>query len=130
MPTYLMVALGSALGGSLRHGVNVASARLLGPQVPYGTLTVNLLASFLIGLLAASCAARGEAAQARRLFLTTGVLGGFTTFSAFSLDTVRLYERGQLTLALGYSCGSVVISMAALCAGLAIMRAFICGSML
>jgi CrcB protein len=122
MNAYLIVALGSALGGALRHGVNVGSARLFGIGFPHGTFIVNVTGSLAMGLLAAWFAFKGEALQPWRLFLTTGVLGGFTTFSAFSLDAALLYERGQLGLALLYAAGSVVLSIAALFAGLAIVR--------
>jgi len=119
----MIVALGSALGGALRHGVNVGSARLLGIAFPYGTLAVNVTGSLAMGLLAAWFAFRGDTLQSWRLFLATGVLGGFTTFSAFSLDAALLYERGRLDLALGYVAASVVLSIGALFAGLAIVRA-------
>ncbi len=125
MNTYLIVAGGAAIGGTLRHGVNVVSARLFGVGFPYGTVTVNIVGSFMMGLLAAYFALKGEASNSWRLFLTTGVLGGFTTFSAFSLDTVVLYEQGRLGVALGYSCSSVVLSILALYAGLAVMRSFL-----
>ena len=124
MTAYLIVAFGSALGGALRHGVNVASARLLGMEWPYGTFLVNIFGSFLLGLLAAYFAFKGDAPQAWRLFLTTGVLGGFTTFSAFSLDVALLYERGQLATAMLYAGSSVLVSVAALFTGLAIVRHF------
>src|SRR5262245_60308559 len=120
--SYLIVALGSAIGGALRHGVNVGSARLLGTGWPYGTFAVNVVGSFAIGAIAAYFALRGHGAQAWLLFLTAGVLGGFTTFSAFSLDVVLLYERGQLGLAGLYLAGSVVVSIAALLVGLMLGR--------
>jgi CrcB protein len=122
MNAYLIVALGSALGGALRHGVNVGSARLFGLGFPSGTFTVNIIGSLAMGLLAAWFAFKGDALQPWRLFLTTGVLGGFTTFSAFSLDAALLYERGQLGLALLDVLASVVLSIGALFAGLAIVR--------
>jgi CrcB protein len=124
MSAYLIVALGSALGGALRHGVNVQTTRLFGMQWPYGTFLVNIIGSFVLGLLAAYFAFKGEAPQAWRLFLTTGVLGGFTTFSAFSLDVALLYERGQLGTAVLYAGSSVLVSVAALFTGLAIVRHF------
>jgi CrcB protein len=119
---YLVVALGSAIGGALRHGVNVGSARLLGTGWPYGTLTVNVVGSFTIGVIAAYFARKGHASQTWMLFLVTGILGGFTTFSAFSLDVALLYERGQLGLAALYLGGSVAVSVAALFLGLALAR--------
>jgi CrcB protein len=122
MRSYLIVALGSALGGALRHGVNVACARLLGTGWPYGTFAVNVTGSFAIGVIVAAFALRGHLASRWLLFLTTGVMGGFTTFSAFSLDVALLYERGQLGLAALYLGGSVAVSVAALFLGLALAR--------
>jgi len=89
---YLIVFLGAGVGGALRHGVNVAAVRLFGYGVPVGTLIVNVAGSFLMGLLAGYFAFRPGLGQHMRLFLTTGVLGGFTTFSAFSLDAALLIE--------------------------------------
>jgi CrcB protein len=119
---YLIVFLGGGLGAALRHGVNLTMARLLGTQFPYGTFVANITGSLAMGLLAAYFAFRGDASQHWRLFFTTGVLGGYTTFSAFSLDAVLLYERGELALALLYIVASVVLSVGGLFAGLAIMR--------
>jgi len=119
---YLIVALGSALGGALRHGVNVASARLLGSGWPFGTLTVNVVGSFAMGLIAGYFALRGHASQAWLLFLTTGILGGFTTFSAFSLDVALLFERGRLDLTVVYVLTSLTLSVAALFLALALVR--------
>jgi len=121
---YLIVFLGGGLGAAMRHGVNVAAARTLGSGFPYGTLTVNVAGSLAMGLLAAYFAFKGDAGQHWRLFFTTGVLGGFTTFSAFSLDAVLLYERGQIGLAAFYVLVSVVVSVAGLFAGLALVRQF------
>jgi fluoride exporter len=122
MRPYLIVALGSGIGGALRHGVNVTAARLLGTGWPYGTFAVNFIGSFVMGLIAGYFAARRHAPQAWLLFLTTGILGGFTTFSAFSLDVALLYERGRLALAALYVVGSVALSVGALFAALALMR--------
>jgi len=119
---YLIVFLGAGIGGALRHGVNVASARLWGLGFPFGTLIVNVLGSFLMGLLAGYFAFRPGVAQHARLFLTTGILGGFTTFSAFSLDTALLVERHAYGLAAGYAVGSVVASVSALFLGLTVFR--------
>src|SRR5438128_4980752 len=90
---YLIVFLGAGIGGALRHGVNVAAARLFGFGFPYGTLMVNVAGSFAMGLLAGYFAFRPGIGQHLRLFLTTGILGGVTTFSAFSLDAALLVER-------------------------------------
>ena len=119
---YLIVFLGAGIGGALRHGVNVSAVRLLGYQFPFGTLVVNVLGSFLIGLLAGYFAFRPGIGQHMRLFLTTGLLGGFTTFSAFSLDTALLIERHSYGLAAGYMVGSVAASVSALFFGLAVFR--------
>lgn len=119
---YLIVFIGSGLGGALRHGVNVLAARLLGLEFPVGTFSINVLGSFLMGLVAGWFSLRGAASQDLRLFLTTGILGGFTTFSAYSLDAVLLYERGRHAAALGYAAGSVAVSIAGLVLGLTLMR--------
>src|SRR6185295_5506749 len=104
---YLIVFLGAGIGGALRHGVNVGAVRLLGYGFPTGTLIVNVAGSFVMGLLAGYFAFRPGIPQDARLFLTTGVLGGFTTFSAFSLDTALLIERNAYSLAAVYVAGSV-----------------------
>jgi len=119
---YFIVFLGSGVGGALRHGVNVAAARLFGYGFPFGTLVVNVMGSFLMGLVAGYFAFRPGMGQHVRLFLTTGVLGGFTTFSAFSLDTALLVERQSYGLAAGYAVGSVAASVSALFFGLALFR--------
>ena len=116
---YLIVFLGAGIGGALRHGVNVGAAKLLGYGFPFGTLIVNVLGSFLIGLLAGYFAFRMGVNQHVRLFLTTGILGGFTTFSAFSLDAALLVERHAYALAAGYIVGSVGLSLVGLFLGLA-----------
>ena len=124
MSAALLVFLGAGLGGVLRHGVNLAAARVLGAGLPWGTLAVNVVGSFLMGLIAGWLALRaGEGwSQPVRLFLATGILGGFTTFSAFSLDAALLWERGQGGMAAAYVAGSVVLSLAALAAGLFLVR--------
>jgi CrcB protein len=122
MITCLIVALGSGIGGALRHAVNVGAARVMGPGWPYGTFTVNVVGSFVMGVIAGSFAFKGIGSQRWLLFLTTGILGGFTTFSAFSLDVALLLERGRLGATASYLLGSVVLSIAALFLGLAIAR--------
>jgi CrcB protein len=124
MQNLVLVALGGGLGAAGRHLVNVASLRLFGPHFPVGTLVVNVLGGFLMGLLAGWLALRGSGGgQALRLFLATGVLGGFTTFSAFSLDAYLLWERGEVGQTAAYIAASVLLSIGALVAGLATMRA-------
>lgn len=122
---YLLVFLGAGIGGAFRHGVNMAAARLLGTGFPWGTLTVNVVGGFAMGVLAEWLALRAGAGwtQHMRLFLTTGILGGFTTFSAFSLDAVLLWERGAPSLALTYVTVSVALSIAGLIGGLVLIRA-------
>jgi len=122
MNPYLIVFIGAGIGGALRHGVNLAALRLVGAGFGYGTLAVNIVGSFAMGVLAAYLALKGEVAEPWRLFLATGVLGGFTTFSAFSMDTALLFERGELGLSALYVGVSVVGSIAALFAGLWIVR--------
>jgi len=119
---YLIVFAGAGVGGALRHGVNGGAARLFGYGFPFGTLIVNVLGSFLIGLLAGYFAFRPGVPQDVRLFLTTGILGGFTTFSAFSLDAALLIERNAYALAAAYVLGSVTASLVALFLGLALFR--------
>jgi CrcB protein len=119
---YLIVFVGGGLGAALRHGVNLAVARLLGTAFPYATLIENVSGSLVMGLLAGYFAFRGGVSQHWQLFLTTGILGGYTTFSAFSLDAVLLYERGALGLAALYVAASVLLSIAGLFAGLWLMR--------
>jgi CrcB protein len=122
--TYLIVFLGGGLGAALRHGVNLAAARLVGTAFPYATLFENVSGSLVMGLLAGYFAFRGSIPQHWQLFLTTGILGGYTTFSTFSLDVALLYERGALSLAALYVLGSVVMAIGGLFAGLAIVRQF------
>lgn len=121
---YLIVFLGGGLGAAMRHGVNIASARAFGTGFPYGTLLINVTGSLLMGLVAAYFAFKGDASQHWRLFLTTGILGGYTTFSAFSLDAALLYERGEVSAAAIYVVASVALSIAGLFAGFALVRNF------
>jgi CrcB protein len=119
---YLIVFLGAGIGGALRHGVNVLAVRLFGYGFPFGTLIVNVAGSFVMGVFAGYFAFRPGIVQHVRLFLTTGILGGFTTFSAFSLDTALLVERHAYIMAAGYAVGSVAASVSALFFGLALFR--------
>lgn len=118
--TLLQVALGGAAGALARHGAQVLALRVAGGGFPAGTLGVNVLGSFLIGL-AWVWLARDGAPRVSPL-LVTGFLGGFTTFSAFSLDALRLWERGEAVSAVGYVAASVALSLAAVAAGVSIAR--------
>jgi CrcB protein len=120
---YVLVFLGGGLGAAMRHWVNRTAMGLVGPDYPAGTLFVNIAGSLAMGMLASWFAFRGETTTAaERLFLTTGVLGGFTTFSAFALDTTLMWERHDLMAAIIYAGLSVVLSIAGLIAGMFIVR--------
>ena len=122
MINIVLVAAGGAIGSVFRYLVGVWSVRLAGVNFPWGTLTVNVVGSFLIGLLVELVARRLNASMEMRLFLVTGALGGFTTFSSFSLDAVSLFERGALGLSAVYVLASLSVSIAAVFAGLALGR--------
>jgi CrcB protein len=122
--SYLLVFVGGGLGATLRHLINLTCARFMGTGFPWGTFIINISGSTVMGLIAGYLAFKGEASQPWRLFLMTGILGGYTTFSAYSLDAALLYERGELTLAALYVTGSVVLSIAGLFGGLALVRHF------
>ena len=120
---YLLVFLGGGLGAAARHWVNRTAMSVVGPDYPAGTLVVNIAGSMAMGMLAAWFAFRGETTTAAgRLFLTTGVLGGFTTFSAFALDTTLMWERHDWTAAIIYAGSSVFLSIAGLLAGMFVVR--------
>ncbi len=120
---YLIVFVGAGIGGALRHGVNVCAVRAFGNGFPFGTLTVNVLGSFVMGLFVGFFACRaGLVPQHARLLLTTGVLGGFTTFSAFSFDAALLLERHSYATAMTYIVGSVLASVIALFLGLSLFN--------
>ena len=116
MLSYLVVFVGAGIGGAARHGMNIWVARLMGTHFPWHTLVINILGSILMGAIIGWFAERLGAAGHLRLFLATGIMGGFTTFSAFSLDAVLLWERGETGLAVAYVLGSVILSLAALLA--------------
>lgn len=120
----LAVALGGALGSVARYGVVLAGLRLFGNGFPVGTMFVNLVGSFLIGAISAFMALKMPDNETLRLLLTTGFLGGFTTFSAFSLDVLSLLQRGQAQTAVFYALASVILSVAAVFAGHGLARAF------
>ncbi len=117
---FIAVGIGGAFGAMLRHGVGIVTLRLLGPNFPWGTLSVNVIGGFLMGLLVAILTARGGD-QTVRLLLGVGLLGGFTTFSAFALDAANMIERGAIFTAIGYACISVIASIGALYLGKALL---------
>lgn len=116
------VAAGGAFGATARYGINIMTFQWLGSGFPYATLFVNVLGCFLMGVLIAAMAHLWQPSQEIKLFLTTGFLGAFTTFSAFSLDFVTLFERGEIVAAGCYALLSVVLSILALFAGLMLIR--------
>jgi CrcB protein len=122
MQDYAIVFLGAGLGGALRHGMNVYVARLLGTAFPWHTLSINILGSLAMGLLAGYFAFENAPSQSLQLFLATGILGGFTTFSAFSLDAVLLWERGQKLRAVFYVGATVMVSIVCLASAIVTMR--------
>lgn len=119
---YFIVFLGAGLGGTLRHAVNVIVPRLLGSDYPYSTILVNAGGSFMMGLMAGWFAYKGDSAQGWRLFLATGVLGGFTTFSTFSLDAALLWERGETWNVAIYVMSSVTLALGGIIGGIGVMR--------
>lgn len=120
LTTLAQVALGGAIGASARYLTSVGTMRLVGPGFPWATLMVNIAGSFLMGALVVVLAHRDGMRLAP--FLMTGILGGFTTFSAFSLDALTIYERGQVALAGLYVLASVGLSLAAIGAGMMVVR--------
>lgn len=124
MPLILAIACGGGLGAVLRHFLNNAVTAWLGAGFPWGIFAINVLGSFAMGVLVALFAHVWELPQEMKAFLTVGILGGFTTFSTFSLDVVTLIERGATGAAALYAGGSVVLAVAALYAGMILVRAF------
>lgn len=120
----LLVATGGAIGSVCRYLVGVGAGRLLGPDFPWGTMIVNISGSLVMGVFIELLALRLDGSENVRLFVAVGILGGFTTLSSFSLDTIVLFERGATVAAAAYVAGSIVLSLAALVAGLQIVRAF------
>ncbi|TPI56102.1 MULTISPECIES: fluoride efflux transporter CrcB [unclassified Mesorhizobium] len=117
----LLVAAGGGIGAGVRHLTNMGSLRLVGPNYPWGTMAINIVGSFAMGLFIAALARRGGSNEIR-LFVATGILGGFTTFSAFSLDFATLWERGATLPAFGYALASVIGAIIALFLGLWLAR--------
>ena len=120
-----LVAVGGAIGSVLRYYVSQLALRIAGPAFPWGTLTVNVVGCFIIGVFAEMIVRRFDASPELRLLLITGFLGGLTTFSSFSLDAISLYERGATVASAVYIAASVGLSLAAVIGGLALMRAIL-----
>jgi fluoride exporter len=118
------VAIGGSSGSVARYLVAIGAGRLVGTGFPWGTLVINIVGSFLIGVFAESFALTWNVSQTMRVFLTVGICGGFTTFSTFSLDAIFLMQRGELWPAAAYIAASVVLSILALFGGLHLVRAF------
>lgn len=125
MTNLLWVAVGGAIGASLRHLSGVAAIRLVGPGFPWATLFVNVLGSLLMGIFIAWMSKKFEVSNEMRLFVATGILGGFTTFSAFSLDVANMIERGAMMTAFLYAGASITFSLAAIFIGLWFGRSFL-----
>ena len=125
MNSTFIVFLGGGIGAAIRHLVNQAVGRVAGTDFPFGIMAINISGSLVMGLAAGYFAFKASESwsDTARLFMTTGVLGGYTTFSAFSLDAILLWERGEPGLAVAYVLGSVVLSIIGLAAGLGIVRA-------
>ncbi len=121
----MAVALGGAIGSVARYLTGIGAGKLFGTAFPWGTLIINIVGSFLIGVFVEAFALKWDLPQAARVFLTVGICGGFTTFSTFSLDSWLLIDRGELGPAAAYMIGSVVLSVAALVAGLQLVRSLV-----
>ena len=119
---FILVFLGGGLGAAARHGISMLALRILGAGFPFGTLLVNVAGCLAMGLLVEYFSMKSGISMSARLFLTTGVLGGFTTFSAFSLELMVLVERGQAAQAFVYAAVSVLAGLSALYLGLIAMR--------
>ncbi|CCV13556.1 fluoride efflux transporter CrcB [Mesorhizobium sp. STM 4661] len=117
----LLVVVGGGIGAGIRHLTNIGALRLVGPNFPWGTMAINIVGSFAMGLFIAILMRRGGSNELR-LFVATGILGGFTTFSAFSLDFATLWERGATLPAFGYALASVIGAIIALFLGLWLAR--------
>ena len=125
MGEFVAVAVGGALGSVARYAVYLLCIHYLGSSFPFGTLFVNIIGSFVMGVLIEAITHVWTVASHTRLFLAVGILGAFTTFSTFSLDVAVLYERGKLTLTAVYMLVSVVLSIGALFSGLYLVRRFV-----
>lgn len=121
MNSFVVVALGGAIGASLRYGSGLLIERLAGGTYPMGTLFVNIFGSFIMGAVAGYFMLKGGSAEVR-LFAMTGLLGGFTTFSAFSLETMQLWERGQAGLAAVHVAAMILLCLIAVVAGAKLVK--------
>jgi len=124
---FLIVFLGGGFGSACRYGVGMLGVRMLGSSFPYGTLFINIFGSFLMGVVVEFFALKGQLPQSARLLLTTGVIGGFTTFSTFSLETVLLFQRGSTVAAITYVLASVLLGLAALVLAMVMIRHWVPG---
>lgn len=124
---FLIVFLGGGFGSACRYGVGLLGIRLLGNSFPYGTLFINIFGSFLMGAVVELFALKGQLPPSARLLLTTGVIGGFTTFSTFSLETVMLFQRGSTAAAVIYVLASVLLGLAALVLAMMMIRHWVPG---
>lgn len=122
MYDFLIVFLGGGLGAACRHGMNVLATHLVGVRYPFGTFVINVFGSLLIGVLTEWFALRSHLSVSLRLFLVTGIIGGFTTFSAFSLEIGLLHERGDTVAAVLYAIASVVCAVGAMFGGMYALR--------
>jgi CrcB protein len=122
IPIFIAVAAGGAVGSLGRYFAMILAARWLGGEFPFATLTVNVLGSFALGCLAELMALAWSASEETRAFLTVGFLGAFTTFSAFSMDTFLLLDRGQFSAAVAYALASVILWVAGFWVGLVLLR--------
>ncbi|HEY1940507.1 MAG TPA: fluoride efflux transporter CrcB [Roseiarcus sp.] len=124
MQAFILVFAGAGVGGVLRHVLNLSISKVLGADFPWGTAIINVSGSFAMGALVGWLAFRAGASwtQPTRLFVATGVLGGYTTFSTFSLESILLLERNQIGPAIAYIGGSVALGVLALWAGLSLVR--------
>lgn len=119
---FILVFIGGGLGSAGRHGVNLLASRLVGGAYPLGTLAINVLGAFAMGVVVEFFSLKASLPQSAKLFLTTGILGGFTTFSTYALEIGMLYERGDWLASALYALGSLVLGVGGLFAGLALVR--------
>ncbi len=122
MQTLLFIGAGGALGAVLRYLVVLASSRVFGAGFPYGTMTVNIVGSIVMGMIVAHAMHHESLSGEMRALIITGFLGGFTTFSAFSLDVVSLFERGDNLAVIGYIMGSIILSVVGLMLGMSVVK--------